>query len=95
MDKTDFEEVFKKYYEIYDEIKKLEKRQQRYKELIYDILESENTNKISSLNYIIEKKLVKSERINKSDIPNDLWNKYSKKSIYNTLLVKKKYSQDI
>jgi hypothetical protein len=95
MDKTDFEEVFKKYYEIYDEIKKLEKRQQRYKELIYDILESENTNKISSLNYIIEKKMIKSERINKSDIPNDLWNKYSKKSIYNTLLVKKKYSQDI
>lgn len=95
MDKTDFEEVFKKYYEIYDEIKKLEKRQQRYKELIYDILESENTNKISSLNYIIEKKLIKSERINKSDIPNELWNKYSKKSIYNTLLVKKKYNQDI
>ena len=95
MDKTDFEEVFKKYYEIYDEIKKLEKRQQRYKELIYDILESENTNKISSLNYIIEKKMIKSERINKSDIPNDLWNKYSKKSIYNTLLVKKKYSEDI
>ena len=95
MDKTDFEEVFKKYYEIYDEIKKLEKRQQRYKELIYDILESENTNKISSLNYIIEKKLIKSERINKSDIPNELWNKYSKKSMYNTLLVKKKYNQDI
>ena len=95
MDKTDFEEVFKKYYEIYDEIKKLEKRQQRYKELIYDILESENTNKISSLNYIIEKKLIKSERRNKSDIPNELWNKYSKKSIYNTLLVKKKYNQDI
>jgi hypothetical protein len=95
MDKSEIEEVFKKYYEIYEEIKKLEKRQQKYKELIYDILQTENTNKLNTLNYSIEKKTIKSERINKTDISFELWEKYSKKSTYNTLVIKKKYSQQI
>jgi hypothetical protein len=86
-----FEEVFKKYYDIYQEIKALEKRQQKYKELIYEILNNENTNKINSINYTVEKKNIKNERINKTDIPAELWNKYSKKSSYMSLIIKKKY----
>ncbi len=91
----DYEEVFKKYSEIQDEIKKLELRQQKYKQLIYEILNTENTNKFSTVNYNIEKKIIKNERINKSDTPIEIWKKFAKQSTYQSLIVKKRYSDDI
>jgi hypothetical protein len=73
----------------YREIKlEAEKKLGKYKKKIEKIMERENINKIQNNKYIISKRKTYSTRLSKQHVPNNIWEKYSTTTKYNTFTIK-------
>jgi hypothetical protein len=81
-DKNDISELLKKWAETKKEISSLEKKCDKYKKYIDAILENNNSDTVSSNEYILKKKIINKSTLSKNDVPKDIWNKYSKSCSY-------------
>ena len=73
----------------YREIKlEAEKKLVKYKKKIEKIMERENRNKIQSNKYIVSKRKTFSTRLSKQHVPDNIWEKYSTTTEYNTFTIK-------
>lgn len=73
----------------YREIKlEAEKKLSKYKKKIEKIMERENSNKIESGKYVVSKRKTYSTRLSKQHVPDNIWNKYSTTTEYNTFTIK-------
>lgn len=86
---SDYNEVFEKYFDTKNKIQDLNEKLEKYKKAIEKILDKDDTSKIRTEKFVVQRKTTKSERINKSDIPSDVWEKYKKTSKYNSLIIQK------
>jgi len=74
----------------YREIKlEAEKKLNKYKKKIEKIMKRENSNKIQSGKYIVSCRKTQSTRLLKSNVPTEIWNRYSTTTKYNTFTIKK------
>jgi hypothetical protein len=55
---------------------------------IEKIMERENSNKIQSNKYIVSKRKTYSTRLSKQHVPDNIWEKYSTTTEYNTFTIK-------
>ena len=87
------EETIEKYIEVKERISDLEKKQQKYKELIEEYLLSKGASsldqRVKDDLYNIKKTMCTKETISKKDLPVDIWEKYCSTSRYSMLTVKK------
>jgi len=73
----------------YREIKlEAEKKLGKYKKKIEKIMERENSNKIQSSKYIVSKRKTHATRLSKQNVPEDIWERYSTTTEYNTFTIK-------
>lgn len=73
----------------YREIKlEAEKKLGKYKKKIEKIMERENSNKIQSGKYIVSKRKTHATRLSKQNVPEDIWERYSTTTEYNTFTIK-------
>ena len=73
----DIENLLNKWYSAKQEISQLEKK-------------IENTDEIASDNYILKRKELNRTTIGKKDLPEDIWDRYSKELFYNAFYISKK-----
>jgi hypothetical protein len=87
------EETLQKFIDIKEKISELEKKHNKYKELIEAHLLSKGVNKLEQkVNddlYIVKKTMASRESISKKDLPEEIWSKYCSTSRYSVLTVKK------
>lgn len=81
------EQILEKFYNYKQEIKKMEKECEKYKKIIKKRMKDENINTISRGIYTVKKRNMTSSRINKKDVPQDIWNKYSVITKYDALYI--------
>ena len=73
----------------YREIKlEAEKKLSKYKKKIEKIMERENSNKIQSGKYVVSKRKTHATRLSKQNVPEDIWERYSTTTEYNTFTIK-------
>ncbi len=73
----------------YREIKlEAEKKLGKYKKKIEKIMERGNSNKIQSGKYVVSKRKTHATRLSKQNVPEDIWERYSTTTEYNTFTIK-------
>ena len=83
------DEVIEKYYETKQKIDDYNEKLEKYKKQILKQLEKDSEKTYKSEKFSVKIKAQKSERINKTDCPKDIWETYKKSSTYTSLDVKK------
>ena len=86
----DIENLLNKWYSAKQELSQLEKKIEKYKVLAENLMNKENTDEISSDNYILKRKELNRTTIGKKDLPEDIWERYSKELFYNAFYISKK-----
>lgn len=84
------DELLNAWYETKQKISELEKKVEKYKLIAERIMDENNIDSISNDKYTLQKKNLNRTSIGKSDLPIDIWNKYSKESFYNAFYISKK-----
>lgn len=83
------EELFKEWKKVKKEISLLESREQEIKDVIKDLMKEVGSDKLKGINYYVEKKRQVRTTISKKDVPEDIWEKYSKDSTCEVLYLKR------
>ena len=65
-----------------------DKKLGKYKKKIEKIMERDNSNKIQSGKYIVSKRKTHATRLSKQNVPENIWEKYSTTTEYNTFTIK-------
>lgn len=86
---TDIENLLNKWYEAKQEISMLEKKIEKYKEVAESIMNKTNSDVLSSSKYSLSKREMNKTTIGKKDLPEDIWNRYSKETFYNAFYISK------
>jgi hypothetical protein len=81
---TDIDELLKRWKEAKDEISELESKCEKYKRAVEKIMDSEDTNKLSSNSnsICVSRRILNRDTLSKKDVPKDIWEKYAKKLSY-------------
>lgn len=80
-------ETIAKWIDIKEKIAELEKKHEKYRNMIQDFMEKDNITELpyvdsNNKKYSIKKSILHRETLSKKDIPSDLWDKYHKTSSY-------------
>ena len=67
-----------------------DKKIKKYKKKIEKIMERENSQKIQSDKYIVSKRKTHATRLSKQHVPENIWERYSTTTEYNTFTIKEK-----
>ena len=86
----DIENLLSKWYNAKQELFQLEKKIEKYKVLAENLMNKENIDVIKSEKYILQRKEMNRTTIGKKDLPEDIWNRYSKELFYNAFYISKK-----
>jgi len=84
--------VLKRWYKAKKDLAKLEKDCARYKEFIGRVMDNRNTNAIARGGYITNRRHDSRQILSKSSVPQDVWDRYSTTTYYDTYYVKEKKS---
>jgi len=91
----DIENLLNKWYSAKQELSQLEKKIEKYKVLAENLMNKENTDEIASDNYILKRKELNRTTIGKKDLPEDIWDRYSKELFYNAFYISKKVEKKL
>jgi hypothetical protein len=83
--------LINKLYDNREEIKRLETKNKRYRERLKHYMNDININNMRSGDFKIKLRTTNASRINKRDIPIDLWNQYSTTSTTQSIHIDKIY----
>lgn len=82
-------QILHDWHEAREKVEKYEKKIEKYRELVKKQLEKENKNSISVGEFKVTKTHVVRSTISKQNVPEEIWNKYSKKSTYDVVSLTK------
>lgn len=83
------EDLMKEWSRVKRQISELEDREKSIKELVNDIMKEENVDSLYTDNYKVTRKIQKRYTVSQRDLPEDIWKKYSKKSEFPVLYLKR------
>jgi hypothetical protein len=81
------DDILENWYHYKSEIKKLEKKCDKYKKIISKYMIDNEINNISNDRYKVSKKNITSTRLIKKNIPTDIWHKYATTSKYDCFYI--------
>jgi hypothetical protein len=90
MSNTDIYSLLQKWSEAKNEIINLEKKIEKYKRIATSIMDQQGNNTVSSDDYTLRRKEMSRTTISKKNVPQDIWNKYSKLSKYKAYYLSEK-----
>ena len=91
----DIENLLNKWYSSKQELSQLEKKIEKYKNIAENLMNKENSDVIISNNFILKRKELNRTTIGKKDLPQDIWDRYSKELSYNAFYISKKDEKKI
>lgn len=83
------EELFKEWKSIKKQMSELETRETEIKDLIKDLMREVRSDRLKGLKYVVEQKSQSRTTMSKKDVPEDIWEKYSKTSTCKVLYLKR------
>jgi len=83
----DVETFLNKWYELKETIANLEKTMENYKNMAEKIMVKKKTTVLVNTNFILTKRELSRGFVSKKDLPESVWNQYSKKSNYNAYFI--------
>jgi hypothetical protein len=86
----DINNLLDKWYEAKQEISSLEKKIEKYKLYVEDIMNKRNIDVLSSYKITVQRKEQNRTTISKKDLPSDIWDRYCKELFYNVFYISKK-----
>jgi hypothetical protein len=90
MSHPDTETLLDKWYDAKQEIAILEKKIDKYKKAAENIMNESNSDVLSSSKYYLSRREMNKTTIGKKDLPEDIWNRFSKETFYNAFYISKK-----
>jgi hypothetical protein len=90
MSEDSIEKILEKWHKYKGELAELEKKVQRYKDKVEKYMNSEQTNNLSSTNFLVSRVSCSKTTVSKKDVPDEVWNKYCKRSKYWMYTLKQK-----
>jgi hypothetical protein len=83
-------ETIAKWIDMKEKIAELEKKHEKYRNMIQDFMEKDNITELpyvdsNNKKYSIKKSILHRETLSKKDIPSHLWDQYHKTSSYTML----------
>ena len=81
------DDILENWYHYKNEIKKLEKKCDKYKKLVSKYMVDKQVNSISNDKYKVSKKHISSTRLIKKNVPSDIWNKYATTTKYDSFYI--------
>jgi hypothetical protein len=85
----DVETFLNKWYELKETIANLEKTMDTYKTMAEKMMVKRKTNVLINTNFILRKRELSRASVSKKDLPETIWNQYSKNSNYNAYFINK------
>ncbi len=85
----ELENLFNKWNEIKQEIKNLEKKEEKIKRIFQDIMLDRNVNVLQTSEWKVTKRSQNIPRLLKKDVPTDIWKRYSTVSSFDALYLSK------
>jgi hypothetical protein len=83
-------EVLIKWQKAKDEIKFFQEKCDKYREFIKNVMDKEDTNVLSRKDFVISRRHDSRRTLSKSNVPEDIWNRFSTVTYYDTYNLKKK-----
>jgi hypothetical protein len=80
----DIDDLLSNWYKTKQEITLLEQKCEKYKKVAEKIMCQKEKDVLKSDSYSLKKIDIVRSTISKNDVPNDIWEKYSKKSSYSS-----------
>jgi len=77
--------LFNKWIKIKSQLKDLQSQEKYIHDNIEDFMIKHKSNKLETNKYIVIRKKITKEYINKNSVSSSVWNKYCKSKSYNTL----------
>ena len=90
---SELEKLFKEWYKLKAQLKRLEREEERIKKLVHRQMDLEDSNKISSRNYMCSRRNMIRDTLSKRNVPRDVWDQY-KTSIKVKQLILKRYDDE-
>jgi hypothetical protein len=84
MEDIDIDNLLDNWYKTKQEISVLEEKCEKYKKVSTKLMEQIEKNSLNSASYSLKKIDITKSTISKNDVPNDVWDKYSKKTKYSS-----------
>jgi hypothetical protein len=90
MSESNIDEILNKWYKAKEEISILEKDCEKYKSIITNNMDSKGEDEIIGKNYHVKRNIICKKTISKNNIPSNIWDLYSKSSVYPLFQIKKR-----
>jgi hypothetical protein len=86
----EIEELLNNWNKIKENISMLEKKMEQCKHTAEKLMDNNNTDKLDSKLYTLERRELNRTSISKKDLPEEIWNRFSKESFYNVFYLTQK-----
>lgn len=86
----DISTILYNWYEIKKDIASLERKQQKYKQIITRYLDNQNSNTVSNSRYVLVRRYSTRETIKKSNVPPDVWRRYAERTRFPSFYISEK-----
>lgn len=83
------DELMRDWSKVKSKISELEEREKSIKDLITNIMNDNKSDILTTENYNVKRRYMEKSTISKKDVPNDIWEKYSKISKYSAMYLKR------
>jgi hypothetical protein len=83
------DKLLHEWYKIKAQVSLLEKREADIKELVTDLMNQQGRRMIQTQNFVVSKRTQKRSGISQRDVPEEIWNRYSKKIEYGVFSLKR------
>ena len=90
MSEDSIEKTLEKWHKYKAELSELEKKVQRYKDKVEKHMNNEQTNNLSTNNFSVSRVNCSKTTVSKKEVPEEIWNKYCKRSKYRMYTLKQK-----
>ena len=90
MSNSDIDTLLENWYNAKSQISSLETKLEKYKEIAEQIMDKIGEDKISSKDYMLKRIGINKTTISKADLPQEIFEQYSKELFYNSYYLTKK-----
>ena len=83
------DDILDSWFNIKEEISSLEKKCEKYKKAIINIMDAEGSDELKNKIYKVNRRIISKRTVSMERLPKDIAEKYSKETVYSSLYISK------
>jgi hypothetical protein len=81
------DDILDSWYNTKEEIALLEKKCEKYKKAIINIMDAEGSDEVKNKFYKVSRRIISKKTVSMESLPKDIAEKYSKETVYSSLYI--------